>query len=80
MADPNDVNATKVARREFNKRQLDTTMADIRVSHGVLYVRGTIKTIRGGPADPRSECELIARILRTKPEIRDVVLDCSYRT
>ncbi len=80
MADPHDVAATKIARREFNKRHLDTTMADIRASHGVVYVRGVIKPIRGGATDIKAECELIARVLRVKPEIRDVVLDCVYRS
>lgn len=80
MADPNDVKATKIARREFSKRQVDVTMADVRVSHGVVYVKGVVKPVRGGPPDVRAECELIARILRTKPEIRDVVLDCIYRS
>lgn len=55
-------------------------MADIRASHGVVYVRGVIKPIRGGATDIKAECELIARVLRVKPEIRDVVLDCVYRS
>lgn len=80
MADPNDVAATKIARREFNKRQVDVGLADIRVSHGVVFVRGVVKPIRGGPTDVKSECEHIARILRQKPEIRDVILDCTYRS
>ena len=57
------------------------THADVRVSHGVVYVRGTVKAIRGSSViDVRSEMEIIARILRTKPEVKDVVLDCMYRT
>jgi predicted TIM-barrel enzyme len=80
MADPKDVETTKIVRREFNRRAIDTSMADIRVSHGVVYVRGTVKAMRGGSGDPRGEVELIARALRTRPEVRDVVIDCTFRS
>jgi hypothetical protein len=81
MADPNDVSATKMARREFSKRHIDLTLADVRVMHGVCYLRGTVSAQKSGNIpDVRLECEHIARLLRTKPEIRDVVLDCTYRT
>lgn len=79
MADPNDVAATKLVRREFNRRKIDCTLADIRVLHGVVYIRGTIKSIRGGAPDVKAEVELVARALRTRPEIRDVVIDCTFR-
>lgn len=81
MADPNDVAGTKMVRREFNKRKIDTSLADIRVMHGVAYVRGTLKPLRGsGITDVRAEVEHIGRIVRTRGEIRDVVIDCTYRT
>jgi hypothetical protein len=79
MADPRDVETTKLVRREFNRRAIDVSMADIRVSHGVVYIRGTIKTMRGGAADPRAEVEIIARNLRSRLEVRDVVIDCTFR-
>lgn len=81
MADPNDVSATKVARSMFSRRGIDTSRADLRVMHGVAYLRGTVSAVRGaGVGDLKAECELIARLLRQKPEIRDVVLDVTYRT
>jgi hypothetical protein len=81
MADPNDVRATKAARSECTRRGVDLTLADIRVMHGTVYIRGTVKAIRGSHInDIRAEMELIARILRQKAEVRDVVLDCMYRT
>jgi len=49
--------------------------------HGVCYIRGTVKAIRGSNIpDIRSEMEIVAKVLRAKPEIKDVVLDCIYRT
>ena len=81
MADPNDVQATKAARSECNRRGVDTTLTDIRVMHGIVYFRGTVKALRGSNIhDIKHEMELIARVLRQKPEVRDVVLDCMYRT
>ncbi len=80
MADPKDVAGTKVVRKEFTKRKVDTSLADIRVMHGVAYVRGTLQPVRGaGIVDIKHEVEHIARIIRTRPEIRDVVIDCTYR-
>lgn len=80
MADPRDVEATKIARREFVKRRIDLTLADLRVTHGVAYIRGTVQAERGaGVEDIRTETERIARLLRQLPGIRDVVVDCMYR-
>lgn len=80
MADPKDVEGTKVVRREFNRRAIDTTLADIRVSHGVVYIRGTIKPMKGGATDVKHEVELVCRALRTRAEIRDIVVDCVFRS
>lgn len=83
MADPKDVEATKAARREFSKRAVDISQADLRVMHGVVYLRGTVKAMRSGDGamggDLRSEIETIARVLRQKAGIRDVVIDVTYR-
>ncbi len=81
MADPKDVEATKIVRREFTRRNVDTTMADIRVSHGVAYVKGTLRMQRGGDGgDIKATVDGIAKALRTRTEIRDVVIDASLRT
>lgn len=80
MADPNDVVATKLARREFNKHLVDVTRADIRVNHGTVFIRGTIQAQRGSHyQDVEEECQRIVRILKQRPEIRDVIVDCTYR-
>lgn len=69
-------------RREMSKRMIDTGQADLRVAHGVAYIRGVIRGMRGGPEDLRGELELIARVLRNSPRsgVKDVVIDCVYRT
>lgn len=80
MADPNDVAGTKAVRRELSKRNFDTTMADLRVTHGVAYIRGSIRMIKGGNPDIKAELEIVAKVLRTNPFIKEVVVDCSIRT
>jgi len=80
MADPNDVSATKAVRQEFSKRGLDTTRADMRVTHGICYIRGSVGVIKGGPQDVKSELEIIAKVLRTRPNIKDVIIDCTMRS
>lgn len=77
MADPKDVEATKMVRREFNRRKIDATLADIRILHGVLYVRGTFKGIGG--SDPKVEFDVIIRALRGRGMVREVVSDVLFR-
>lgn len=72
---------TKAVRNELAKRGVDATLADIRVMHGVAYIRGSVRPMKEAAfSDLRAEMELIARVLRQKAEIKDVVIDCSYRT
>ena len=80
MADPKDVETTRMVRKEFSKHAVDTTLADIRVMHGVVYIRGTLRP--DGPnrhGDLREDVERIVRNVRVKGQIRDVVLDVAYR-
>ncbi len=79
MADPKELEATRMARKEFTKRPLDISRCDIRVMHGVVYVRGQIGLMRGGEGSVDEYLEQIKKILRAKPEIRDVVVDASVR-
>jgi len=79
--DEGDVRATKAARAETARRGIDMTLADMRCMHGILHIRGTVRALRGSNViDIKSEMELIARVLRQKADIRDVVLECSYRS
>ena len=79
MVDAKDVRGLRVARTELSKRGIDLTRGDIRMLHGVLYIKGGISICKGAEIhDLKGEMEHIARILRQKSEIRDVVLDCMY--
>lgn len=79
MADPKELEATRLARKEFTKRPLDLSRCDIRVMHGVVYVRGQIGLMRNGEGSVEEYLEQIKKVLRSKPEIRDVVVDATIR-
>lgn len=80
MADPHDVENTKLVRRQFMRHHVDINQADVRVSHGVVYIRGVIRKQPNAPyADLRQEVERITRILRQNPNIRDVAIDVTFR-
>lgn len=81
MANEDDVRGTKSARAEIGRRGVDVSQADIRVMHGTCHIRGVLKAYRGSNIpDLRIEMEKIAKILRTKAEIKDVVIDAIFRT
>ncbi len=73
-----DKRGQKTARTEFTKRGIELQRADVRTMHGIVYVRGTVTRAAGAHiADLRTEMEHIARLLRQKQGIKDVVLDCT---
>jgi len=79
MADPVDVRASKYLRSELGRKMIDVTQADVRVMHGVAYIRGVVRTIPGGPTELKSAIQLACDGLRQKGMLKDVVIDCAYR-
>ena len=79
MHDPKDVEALKLLRREFMKHFIDTAMADLRVSHGVAYVRGTLSNMPGATTPCKEATERVVHHLRTMPHLRDIVVDATFR-
>ncbi|MDH7481216.1 MAG: BON domain-containing protein [Armatimonadota bacterium] len=74
-----DVQMTRLVQREIGRRYIDSRQLDVRVIHGVVYIRGTVRKIRGHDVSLEAEMEIIRRILRSKPGIRDVIMDVTYR-
>jgi hypothetical protein len=75
-----DANQTRMVQREISRRYIDTTLVDVRVIHGVCYLRGVISKLRSHPdIDLEHEAEIIRKILRQKPGIRDVVWEVYMR-
>ncbi|MFN4032450.1 MAG: BON domain-containing protein [Fimbriimonadales bacterium] len=74
-----DVETRRMVLREISKRHIDSSRLDVQVFHGVVYLRGTVSGMRGHDIDIKAEMEVIRRILRQRPGIRDVVVDVIYR-
>jgi osmotically-inducible protein OsmY len=69
-----DAEMTRMVRREVSRRYVDTSKLDVRVMHGVVYLRGTISSLRSHPdVDVSEEIQIIERIIRQRPGIRDVI-------
>jgi hypothetical protein len=74
-----DAKQTRMVQREVSKRHIDITMMDIHVHHGVVYMRGTVKPLRGQNIDLKHEFQVLHRILRGCPGIRDVINEVNIR-
>lgn len=79
MHDARDIQGLRIVRSELSRRGIDVGRADVRLMHGILTIRGTVKPAPGSHfGDLKTEMEQIARFLRQRAEIREVVLDCAY--
>ena len=75
-----DTELTRMVRSQIGRRSVDASLLDIRVSHGTVYLRGVIRTIRThAEMDLIAEMAHISTVLRQKPGIRDVVWEVTQR-
>jgi hypothetical protein len=81
MAAGADASLTKMVRSQIARRYIDASLLDIRVSHGLVTLRGVIRVLRTHQEiDLKKEMETISTILRQKAGIREVVWDVTQRT
>jgi hypothetical protein len=78
MATQEDIRNRKRIRAEFTKRPLDITGMDLQVLHGVAYVRGVIKSLKGG-AGAHKELEHVVTAIRQLNLARDVIIQATVR-
>jgi hypothetical protein len=64
-----------LVRREMARRPLDCGMVDVYVTHGIVYLRGTIRAVRGHDIDVMQEVHHLATVLKQKQGIRDVIIE-----
>ena len=74
-----DAQMTRLVQREIGRRYIDATRLDVKASRGVVYLRGAIRKLRGHDLDLRHELEVINRVLRGKPGVRDVIIDVDIK-
>jgi uncharacterized protein YunC (DUF1805 family) len=70
-----DAQMTRMVQREISRRYIDCSRLNVKAIHGVVYLSGSIKKLRGYDVDLKHELEVITRILRAKPGIREVIVD-----
>lgn len=69
-----DARTLRSLHRELIRRYVDTSRLDLRVIHGVCYARGEIGRLRTHPeVNLETEVELIRRLVRSQPGVREVV-------
>jgi hypothetical protein len=68
-----------MVRREMARRPLDCSTVDVYCSHGVIYLRGTVRPMRGHSIDLNQEITTLMTILRQKTGIRDVINELQTR-
>lgn len=75
-----DAYQTRMVQHELSRRSVDLSLVDVRVIHGVCYLRGVMKRLRSHPeVDLEHEAEVIRKILRQRVGIRDVVWEVQTR-
>ncbi len=68
-----------MVRREMARRPLDTSMVDMYANHGVVYLRGSVRPVRGHDIDLQHEVTILMTVLKQKPGIRDVISELQLR-
>jgi len=65
---------TREVFRDIAKRPLDVSQLNVHVTHGVVQLQGRVEKLRGyfDDIDLHQEMQMIVRLLKQKPGIRDV--------
>ncbi len=80
MHTASDVEMMRRVRSHVTRRYIDSTRMDIRVMHGVVYLRGYIGHLRTHrEVELKSEVEMITRILRQQPGVREVIWETTVK-
>ncbi len=74
-----DARMANEIRHEVVKRSMDSSSLDVRVHHGVVYLSGEVREIRGQPNNLRKEMEILHKVMRSHAGIRDVVDECRLK-
>lgn len=70
-----DAATTRMVRRELCRRRLDDSKLQVNAMHGIVYLRGELRSADGKCCDMAGEMVIIQRILRSRPGVRDVIFE-----
>lgn len=72
-----DASMTRDVVRDIVKHPLDISDLQVHAQHGVIYLSGRVRSMRGQyeQRDLREEWNVILRILKQKSGIRDVICE-----
>lgn len=72
-----DSTMTREVLHDLAKRPVDISGLQVHVTHGVLHMRGRLEKVRGyyGDLDLHEELNIIIKVFRQKPGIREVVCE-----
>jgi acid phosphatase class B len=75
-----DMQMTRRVQREIGKRvALDSTQVNTRAVHGVVYITGRVRAMRGAVnLSLEDEMQIVAQNIKRIPGVRDVVIEVSY--
>ncbi len=77
---PTDVALTRMVRSQIARGTVDASLLDVRVSHGIVYLRGVLRRVRTHASlNLDAEMAHITTVLRQKAGVRDVVWDVTQR-
>ncbi|HEY3268864.1 MAG TPA: hypothetical protein VGM37_18260 [Armatimonadota bacterium] len=74
-----DARMANTIRHEIVKRSIDASRIAVRVCHGVCYLSGEARPLRGQSSDLKKEMDILHHVLRGKPGIREVIDDVYLR-
>ncbi|MBM3495458.1 MAG: hypothetical protein FJX72_14220 [Armatimonadetes bacterium] len=73
-----DAEQTRMVHRELNRRYVDSSRLEVRVIHGIVYMRGMMTRLRTHPeVDLEHESDIIRKIIRQKQGIREIIWEVS---
>lgn len=75
-----DMQMSRRVQREISKRaSVDSSLINLRSIHGVVYISGRIRPVRGAVnVNLEEELHIIAQNIKRIPGVRDVVMEVSF--
>jgi hypothetical protein len=66
---------SRAARREMSRHTLDCGEVQVSASHGVIYLHGKIRPLRGHEDNFEESVNALLKALRQRMGVRDVITD-----